>query len=326
MTRKQQIRDGQPNHSLLTHYGDSRSLAFWVLLIASCGSGGSGEAFVDEVIPTLAVENDENIDSEVDNEVVETTERDAPDTNADVSSDPEPTEEVTVVTDNGTDQSSTVDPTANPPADNVSPPIAVDDNNTEAEPAEFVESDDTAELTPVALLLEEVRLAGADPVNTINSNLASGVTLSPAQNDCLGTFDPAIGEQLTQIDCAPFDTSVSVSLEPSSECEASLLAGQTDNCTLSSADLLLPVIWVPILNPAPSQIATVRPIDGGRFLYNLEQDGRMIFESVGNTFVPFRCVVDINGGFLVETEESLGNCESETSRLINQLFALRTGM
>ena len=307
-----------------------------VLLIASCGSGGSGEAFVDEEIPAVTAETGENFDSEIDNEqnseVVETADILSPGTEVDESSDTETTEELTGVVEDSTDQS----PTADLVADDASIPVTVEDNNPETEPVQTVETTETVELTPIALLLEEVRLAGADPVNTINSNLASGVTLTQAQNDCLGTFDPAVGEQLTQIDCAPFDTSVSVfdtelqaiavSLAPSSECEASLLTGQTDNCMLSSADLLLPIIWIPIENPSPGQIATVTPIDGGRFLYNLEQDGRLIFESVGNTFVPFRCVVDIDGGFLVETEESLGNCEAETSRLINQLFALRTGM
>jgi len=202
--------------------------------------------------------------------------------------------------------------------------------NTEAE------TEETVELTPIALLLEEVRLAAADPVNTINGNLTSGVALTQEQNECLGTFDPAVGEQLTQIDCGPFDTSVSVfesdlqaiavTLDPSAECQASLLQGLTDNCILSDANLLLPIDWVAIENPSPGQIATLTPIDGARFEYNLQEEGRLIFESVSDLFTRFRCEVDISGGFLVDTESSQGNCEAETSRLINRLFALRTGL
>ena len=244
----------------------------------------------------------------------------------DRGSDSEPTEEATDSTGEITDSPSSANTGENNPS---TPPIEVADSTTD-QPVE------TAELTPIGLLLEEVRLAASDPVNTINSTLLTGATLTPAQNDCLGTFDPAIGEQLTQIDCAPFDTSVSVfdselqaiavTLDPSFDCQASLLEGQTDNCTLSSADLLLPVIWVPIENPAPSQIGTVTPIDGARFEFNLEGNGRLIFENVSNIFPAFRCEVDINGGFLVETDQRRGNCEAETSRLINQLFDLRTGL
>ena len=83
----------------------------------------------------------------------------------------------------------------------------------------------------------------------LNSRLAEG-TLTEQQDECLGAFDPAAGEQLLAMDCeqplATGDVALFVgeaAVYDTDECHASLFDGSTDGCQLQYASILAPALF-----------------------------------------------------------------------------------
>lgn len=213
------------------------------------------------------------------------------------------------------------EPVAGDVPDTTTPP-----ENTDADPVER---------SPIELFLDEIRLAAGDRVVELNRRFASGEEISNEQNACLGSYEPALGVQVTELDCTAADSGLSVygselilqqvELSSSDACQQSLSSGSLDSCELQRASIILPVIWVPIENPAPSQIGTIRPLPDAAFSYNTTENGILQINNRSNLFAPLLCEIDIESATLLTTEQTLGNCRSQINELTSRLFEFRQG-
>ena len=202
------------------------------------------------------------------------------------------------------------------------------------------------ESSPVELLMGEIQLAAIDPVFQLNRKLQSGESLTELESNCLSDFDPANGQVLDSIECPAEADGASVygsdlqiysttliSTEAceqflaaaSSNSEQSIDAVSTNSCNLETAELLLPVIWIPLENSPPSQIATVMPLQGAAISYNRDGNGRILLQSVSDLFVPYSCEIDLLTMALTDEALAAGDCRQQVDRLIGRLFSLRTG-
>jgi len=307
ISHSRQIPLATPSRSLAV------AIAFSLALLAGCSSGGSDSAVQeDEPLAPIAESNptDSDVnDSEVDNTIAQSPE-------AEVT--PQINENIEIVD---------IDEGEGEPAD------ITDEDNSDASPP--TEEPVGVETSPVGLLLDEIRLAVGDPLLGLSERLAGGELLDTDENNCLGSFDPAIGQQLTQIDCAADETSLSVydsdlqlisgQFRDTAECQISISEGNVNACRLESASMLLPIVWIPVANPAPSQIGSITPLQGAGFEYNLSADGILVMENMSNIFLPFRCTINIDSGSLITTDDTVGNCRSEVTRITGRLFDLRVG-
>ena len=319
------------NNLAMTRRSLAVAVTFSLALLAGCSSGGSDSA-VQEDEPLAPIAESNPADS------------DANDSDADNT-----TPQNTEVGSTGSEDSEN----SENPAAEVTPQINenidiadIDDGDGEGEPADITDEDTSeasppveepvnVETSPVGLLLDEIRLAVGDPLLTLSARLAGGELLDTDENNCLGSFDPAVGQQLTQIDCAADETSLTVydsdlrlisgQFSDTAECQSAISEGNVNGCRLESASMLLPIVWIVAENPAPSQIGTPIPLQGAGFEYNLSADGILVIQDMTNLFRPFRCTINIDSGSLITTDATIGNCRSEVTRITGRLFDLREG-
>ena len=296
------------------------SISLSLLLVAACGSSGSDTPLPDDEPLTIAstdtiepnIENTDDAQADVTPQINESSDIEESD-----NGDAEAADNTAVITE---EEVSTEEENSGSDNEQALPPMQV--------PI-------TAESSPVGLLLDEIRLAVGDPLLALNARLSGGEFLDTDENNCLGTFDPATGQQLTQLNCAANETSLSVyasdlqlisgQFSDSADCQSAISEGNVNACRLESASMLLPIVWIPAANPAPSQIGTVFPLQGAGFEYNLSADGILVIQNMSALFQPFHCEINIDSGSLITTDATVGNCRSEVSRLTGRLFDLRVG-
>jgi len=143
----------------------------------------------------------------------------------------------------------------------------------------------------------------------LNQSLSQGEMLSAQQEQCLGTYDPAIGEPLLSIDCdqplatgeVPIFASVA-SLQDTPECRASLQNANADDCAIDQAQLSAkPIFTVPETGRPQLKQA------GATLSYNIMQD-RLTLENLDPPLSgTFFCEYDLTNGNAVGGDPG-GNC------------------
>ena len=203
---------------------------------------------------------------------------------------------------------------SNPPANEPEP---TPDPEMPAEPENPGFGDDDPQ-TPTTTMLMPVAEAGSDTdqllkgINrqvaatllNLNARLRDGVGLSDQQNNCLGSFDPAVGQQLLMINCElPLATAeVPIFVEQAAyydtpECHASLFNGNVSDCVLQAARLSIPTQWITPERPVDTP-ATVpnrpQPIAGVEIYYALNDSTHLRLESNQSALTGFfQCDIDL---------------------------------
>lgn len=150
----------------------------------------------------------------------------------------------------------------------------------------------------------------------LNQSLSQGEMLSEQQEQCLGTYDPAIGEPLLAIDCeqplatgeVPIFSSIA-SFDDTPECRASLQNANADACSIDQAEMTVnPIFTVP---------ETGRPLlkqAGAKLSYNIVQD-RFTFENLTPALGGmFFCEYDLTNGNAIGGDPG-GNCYNQVNRI-----------
>jgi len=191
----------------------------------------------------------------------------------------------------------------------------------------------TTELSPVELLLNEIGMAARSGIDSVHAKIISGVALDETESACVGSFDAATGQTLTELDCTSAASGLSLydgmvelrsaRLVADEACLEAISQGSSSVCRLESAALQIPVEWVPLANPAPSQIASVTPTQGANIDYNQNEDGVLRLSSASDLFVEFSCAIDLVTAQLL-TDASSSGCQNQVDRIIRRLFELRT--
>jgi hypothetical protein len=106
-------------------------------------------------------------------------------------------------------------------------------------------------------LLRGINRQVARTILDLNKRLGDGIPLTDQQESCLGSYDPAAGQQLLMIDCAdPLATGdVPIFVEQASyydtpECNAAIFNGEISDCFLKTARLSIPLRWITPERPA----------------------------------------------------------------------------
>ncbi len=317
-----------------------------LLLLVACGSGGSGPTgtAADDVNNPVSDESSAPNDPAV---VVTGNNTSDPITQTPAESDagtdtdtPQPPTDPIVIDEPGSDNpSEPTEPAEENAADGgndstTSEPVTANNGNTVDQPADV--ANDLAESSPIELFLEEIRLAAGDRVIAINQRFAGGEDIPAEENACLGSFEPGLGMQVTQLDCTEADSGLliygsdlilqQVELSDTDSCQLSLSNSVLDNCLVQQASVILPVIWIPVENPALSQIATIRPLPDADIQFNSNNDGILTITNRSNLFPALFCEVNIASGVLLTTDRTRGNCRSQINDLTTRLFEFRQGV
>lgn len=238
------------------------------------------------------------------------------------SSDPEaPASTNTVPTDNPvTDQG-----TANTESDNISE----DDPSTTGETdqqdgqdgTDTQEPEDTTQTSidpnsDFGQLQNRIQLLTGRTLIALNRKLNQGELLSDQENNCLGTYDPALGEPLLAIDCEqPLATSnVPIfmgvaAFEDTANCQSSLQNETADECVVDRATLQINTLFV------TQDTGTPQPEVGASVAYNIEQ-GLLTINNLPDALSGiFACQFDITTG--LPTGEQVGDCDAQLVDLAN---------
>lgn len=158
----------------------------------------------------------------------------------------------------------------------------------------------------------------------LNSRLSQGTGLTPQQNACLGSFDPAQGEQLLAIDCeqplATGDVAAYVgvaSYYDTAACQASVSNGNTANCQLRQATVSLRTQWL-VQPMGPPRVA----YEGSELAYAMEGTLLQIENTETDPLGAFNCSIDLSNGSESTSLPGVSTCETAVSNAASQLDKL----
>lgn len=175
-------------------------------------------------------------------------------------------------------------------------------------------------------LQARVQTLASNALLELNRSLNQGEMFHPQENQCMGAFDPALGEPLLTIDCEqPLSVDnvpiylKSAVLENTTTCKSRLQNNNVDDCSVVQADLTVNTLWY--VAPAnPGQPQRPQPKAGTRIQYNTEQN-LLSFENLPAALSGyFNCEYDLNTG---NTDGSNGstNCDQQAGRIVELIDA-----
>lgn len=167
----------------------------------------------------------------------------------------------------------------------------------------------------------------------LNQQISQGELLTEQQENCVGSYDPALGEQLISINC---DSALNVAESPiylfeagfnnTADCQASLSAGNSDSCVLSVTNVRINTTWF-TPEAAEGQRPRPQPKPGGDVSFNLA-DGSLQLQSLPQPVSGvFDCQFDVVSGGLIDGSTNSG-CTDQLSRvtgLINEYLSAQDG-
>jgi len=133
----------------------------------------------------------------------------------------------------------------------------------------------------------------------LNTRLSSGIALTPQQDECLGAFDPAAGQQLLSIECQQplFTNNTLINVTQASyfdteACNSALFNNGTGDCLLQSARISIPTEFV---LPEPGMGTLPIPSTAYEIFY-AQGDTILSIQSAENALTGlFRCDLDLTG-------------------------------
>lgn len=167
----------------------------------------------------------------------------------------------------------------------------------------------------------------------LNARLRDGIELTNQQNICLGTYDPAVGQQLLAITCeqalATGDIPVYVhqaAFYDTADCQAAIFNGATSDCVLQTARISIRTEFITPERPAdsPDNVPNrPQPVAGAELYYAINSTNLRLENTEAALTGTFLC--DIN---LATNETSAPassqSCASTIDYVANRFDALLT--
>ncbi|MFK8076386.1 MAG: hypothetical protein AB8B84_07350 [Granulosicoccus sp.] len=211
------------------------------------------------------------------------------------------------------------DPTETPPQDE--DPNPQEDGVLNPEPASGSDSE---------RLLKGIQRQVASTLIELNTKLRQGETLSQQEENCLGAFDPAVGEQLLAINCEQsLVTSPSIirveraSYYNTAACQTGLSTNNSDDCILQSAILSIPTQWI-TPDAGIGASALPQPIAGMEIFYTIDNTMLRIESSSAALTGLFQCDLELT---TLSVISSVGqSCSNIISTTADRLDALIPGI
>lgn len=130
--------------------------------------------------------------------------------------------------------------------------------------------------------------------------LSEGTDLTEQQNDCLGTYDPAMGEVLLSVSCKPALPTGDVALYvgeaafyDTESCNASIFEGNTSDCQLQRASITIRTDFMP---PVPPQRRPQLLFAGMEIYYAIDNTTLRLENTADMLTGAFRCDIELNNG------------------------------
>lgn len=167
-------------------------------------------------------------------------------------------------------------------------------------------------------MLSRINELAVRSIYSLNQSLSQGEMLTDQQEQCLGSYDPAIGEPVLSINCdqplatgdVPIFTSVA-SLVDSAKCRTSLQENKGNACHTSQADLLIRTTFV------TPEVGRPQPRAGATLSYNIVKD-QLIIENLPQALSGrFLCIYNSRNGHPINNQDGsqVGNCNDQLTRL-----------
>ncbi len=169
-------------------------------------------------------------------------------------------------------------------------------------------------------LHDRIRLLARTSLTELNTKLSQGELLSPQENECLGPFDPALGEPLLNIDClqalsvsnSPIYIGIA-SLTDTPLCRDSILNNQADGCELQRAELTVNTLWF-VPEAAPGQPERPQPKAGAYIAFDIVPNQFSLRNLDAAVSGVFNCEFDLLDGALSASSPS-ANCDDQARRV-----------
>lgn len=208
--------------------------------------------------------------------------------------------------------------------------LAETDGTTESEGNDTNETGSTINPeSSLGQLQSRIQSLTGSAIADLNTTLNQGEMLSLQENECVGSFDPALGEPLLTINCEePLAVNnvliylTSALLEDSTACRSDLQNNNADNCVVVKADLTVNTLFV---IPPTAQGQPERPIPkaGAKMSFDAAA-GVLSFQNLPAALAGvFMCEYDLNSGDVVSSSNS-ANCDQQAnaiSELIDEHLA-----
>jgi len=157
----------------------------------------------------------------------------------------------------------------------------------------------------------------------LNQAISQGQTLTMQQENCIGAFDPALGEALLSIDCEqPLATGnvaiyiAAAGFEPTNGCHADLFASQYGACTLDYAELTVTTLWTQSTFDNEQQARRPVPLAGASISYAMQSNVMTIENLPAALTGRFNCEFNIDSQ-LAASGNQAQNCDQLLQDLIS---------
>ncbi len=192
-------------------------------------------------------------------------------------------------------------------------------NSNDANPADNISDD--------SVISSQIKTLVGRTLIDLNQSINQGQQLSEQQENCIGAFDPALGESLLSIDCDQALATGNVAIymqtaafDDTEVCHADVMANQTSDCNVAYAKFDVNTLWV---NPAQTNgQSSGRPIPmvGATLSYRMQPNILTIENLPAALGGVFSCDFDINNelSFMSEPTQNCDQLLQDLSSLIDQ--------
>ncbi len=218
-------------------------------------------------------------------------------------------------------------------------PITPSEPEAPSEPTTPLEPEDPTVLVPpvdansaLGRLLDGIHRQVEATLVDLNRRLSSGILLTEQQNQCLGSFDPGVGESLTMINCEqPLATDeIAIFVERASffntsACQEDLFNGSGNSCVVMQARITLPTTFEITDNNDGGDIFVPQrpqPVAGAEIFFAIEGTQLRVENNPSPLTGFFRCDYDLETG-LADGTSPITNCDEIVSSIADRFDALR---
>jgi len=159
----------------------------------------------------------------------------------------------------------------------------------------------------------------------LNRRLSSGIELTPQQNDCLGTFDPAFGESLLAVDCVRALATGGVRIYvakgafySTNACRSSIAEERIDNCIVRLAAVS---IRNDFNEPTPPARPQPLPGTGVEIEYRIEENVLRIMSDEDALRGRFSCTIGAGSGDVTTLD---ADCENRMAEVADRMELLQS--
>ena len=218
-------------------------------------------------------------------------------------------------------------------------PITPSEPEAPSEPTTPLEPEDPTVLVPpvdansaLGRLLDGIHRQVEATLVDLNKRLSSGILLTDQQNQCLGSFDPGVGESVSMIKCemplASDDIAIfveRVSFFNTSACQEDLFNGSGNSCVVMQARITLPTTFEITDNNDGGDIFVPQrpqPVAGAEIFFAIEGTQLRVENNPSPLTGFFRCDYDLETG-LADGTSPITNCDEIVSSIADRFDALR---